>query len=78
MVRDQGPPREGAPLSIERTDDDTELLHRLRTQVARYCPRRLTDRIEDIVQVAWMRLERARRRDGDGTATPGASLIARV
>jgi len=54
-----------------------EFRTRLREQVARYCPAWLRAEAEDIVQVAWLRLERARESD-ERNRPPGPSLIARV
>jgi len=53
------------------------LRERIRRDVARFCPPWLRNEIDDIVQVAWMRLEAARGKD-DGRSSPGATLITRV
>jgi len=56
---------------------EAELLARFREQVGRYCPAWLHDRIDDIVQDAWMRLKRAQERN-ERNRDPGSSLIAKV
>jgi RNA polymerase sigma-70 factor (ECF subfamily) len=57
--------------------DDAQLRRRLHVEVGRYCPPALRDRVDDIVQHAWMRLEAAGRKDARNRA-PGTSLIKRV
>jgi RNA polymerase sigma-70 factor (ECF subfamily) len=57
--------------------DEGEFRTRLGEQVARYCPAWLRDEAEDIAQIAWMRLERARE-SNERNRRPGASLLARV
>jgi RNA polymerase sigma-70 factor (ECF subfamily) len=64
------------PASFSR-DSDAELRARFREQVDRYCPPWLHDRIDDIVQDAWMRLKRAQEKN-ERNLNPGSSLIARV
>lgn len=54
-----------------------ELRTRLAEQVVRFCPAWLRDQADDIVQIAWLRLERAREKD-ERNRNPGTSLIARV
>ena len=58
-------------------DHEGELRARLREQVARFCPSWLQDQADDIAQIAWLRLRRAREKD-ERNRTPGTSLIARV
>lgn len=68
-------PRDGDPFTD--ADDSAELRRQLRRHVVRFCPSWLREHIEDIVQIAWMRLQRARERS-ERNRTPGATLIARV
>lgn len=58
------------------SEDPAELRRRLRSHVARFCPPWLRDHTDDITQVAWMRLEKARL--SDRNRHPGTTLIARV
>lgn len=62
---------------VPAAPDDARLRRSLHAEVARYCPPALRDRLDDIVQHAWMRLEAAGRRDARNRA-PGTSLIKRV
>jgi len=59
------------------TADDAELRLRLKQDVARFCPRWLSDSADDIAQVAWLRLAAAQKRSERNRA-PGPTLIARV
>jgi RNA polymerase sigma-70 factor (ECF subfamily) len=45
--------------------------------VGRFCPSWLIDHVDDIVQMAWLRLEKVRERD-ERNREPGTPLIARV
>jgi RNA polymerase sigma-70 factor (ECF subfamily) len=56
---------------------DADLRERLAREVRRYCPARLRGSADDIVQVAWVRLDEARRRD-ERISGPGASFLAKV
>jgi RNA polymerase sigma-70 factor (ECF subfamily) len=58
-------------------DPEAELRARFREQVDRYCPPWLRDRVDDIVQDAWMRLKSAQKKN-EGNRNPGPSLIAKV
>jgi len=57
--------------------DDADLHDRLRRAVARYCPSWMSRQIDDIVQIAWMRLARARE-TSERNRDPGPTLIAKV
>ncbi len=56
---------------------EADLRARLAGQVARYCPAWLRDQLDDIVQIAWLRLQQAHERD-ERNRPAGPSLIARV
>jgi RNA polymerase sigma-70 factor (ECF subfamily) len=60
-------------------DASSDSAHRefLRKQVSRYCPPWLRDRVDDIVQVAWLRLDEAGRKR-ERNRDPGPSLMSRV
>lgn len=63
--------------SVLSDSDNGDLRRRLHAEVMRYCPKVLRDRVDDIVQLAWMRLEAAGKRDARNRL-PGTSLIKRV
>ena len=60
-------------------DTSSETAHRdfLREQVTRYSPPWLRDRVDDIVQIAWLRLEEAGKKN-ERNRNPGPSLLSRV
>jgi len=60
-----------------RPADDADLRDRLRRAVARYCPSWMSAQVDDIVQVAWMRLARAQN-TSERNRDPGPTLIAKV
>jgi len=61
----------------QHTADDAELRLRLRQEVSRFCPYWLADHVDDIAQVAWLRLTAAQKRS-ERNRNPGPTLIARV
>jgi len=67
----------GSSPSVRPGSTDGDLRRRLHAEVVRYCPSGLRDRVDDIVQLAWMRLEAAGKKDARNRS-PGASLIKRV
>jgi RNA polymerase sigma-70 factor (ECF subfamily) len=71
------PPPAGPGSEVAPADQDGELRARLLEQVARFCPSWLRDQVDDIAQIAWLRLERAREKS-ERNRSPGTSLIARV
>jgi RNA polymerase sigma-70 factor (ECF subfamily) len=77
MTRNGSTPPEGSGSGTLPADHDGELRARLREQVVRFCPSWLQDQADDIVQIAWLRLERAKERS-ERNRVPGTSLIARV
>jgi RNA polymerase sigma-70 factor (ECF subfamily) len=56
---------------------DGEIRARLGEQVARFCPAWFRDQIDDIVQIAWLRLQRAREKD-ERNRNPEAFFLSRV
>jgi RNA polymerase sigma-70 factor (ECF subfamily) len=67
----------GGPPERTPADDAAALRARLRERVVRYCPRWMRDQVDDIVQVAWLRLEKTPRGD-EADPTFGSSYLARV
>jgi len=66
------------PGPFDLSADDPGLIRgELRRQITRFCPARLRNNLEDIVQAAWIRLESSRKKN-EGNPSLGASLIARV
>jgi RNA polymerase sigma-70 factor (ECF subfamily) len=63
--------------AVEPGPGDAELRESLHRQVLRFCPAELRAQADDIVQIAWMRLDRARKKS-ERNRRPGATLIARV
>lgn len=61
----------------QNTADDAELRLRLKRDVSRFCPHWLADGVDDIAQVAWLRLAAAQKRS-ERNRDPGPTLIARV
>ena len=57
--------------------DDAARRAQLRRQVSRYCPPWLRDKLDDIVQIAWLRLDEAGKKNERNRA-PGPSLLSRV
>ena len=64
-------------MALPGPDTSSERRERLREQVARYCPAWLRDRLDDIVQVAWLRLDAAEKKS-ERNRDPGPSLLSRV
>ena len=60
-----------------RFADDAERRAYLGERVARYTPPWLSDRVEDIVQTAWLRVDAAGRKN-ERNRDPGPSLLSRV
>jgi RNA polymerase sigma factor (sigma-70 family) len=58
-------------------DTETELHRALARRVDRYCPRWMSDQIDDIVQTAWLRLQTSMEKN-EANRNPGTTLIARV
>jgi RNA polymerase sigma-70 factor (ECF subfamily) len=56
---------------------DAKLRLRLKQDVTRYCPHWMADSVDDIVQVAWLRLTAARKKS-ERNRNPGPTLISRV
>lgn len=77
MTRNGSTPPGDLGIGTVPADHDGELRARLRDQVGRFCPSWLHDQSDDIVQIAWLRLERARKKSERDRA-PGTSLVARV
>jgi RNA polymerase sigma-70 factor (ECF subfamily) len=57
--------------------DDAALRARLHERVARYTPFWMKDAVDDIVQLAWLRLQKTVER-GEGDRTPASQYVARV
>jgi len=55
--------------------DDGELRDRLQRAVIRFCPPWLSGQLDDIVQIAWLRLAHARNARGQALAGEAAAQV---
>jgi len=58
-------------------EDDAALVAQLHERVFRYCPPWMKDQVDDIVQIAWLRL-RKDLKENEGDRTFGSSYLARL